>query len=330
MIAAIQAELQRMCMGSAPDTDLTALPGLSLTLQPAANYIAALGLWQCLSHTWPRCRAVWDETSSCVPHVAGIPYAEITAHLLERAARNDWTAPLRETKHPLLGNAGRRSLLRGATTARAWLEQKLPPDEAAAELDWVLLGSTPRKLRSPMDLLKNGKWTRRPVPHGYWNLGTIAPDVLAANGSPYGNYRSAWLAVLAWEALPWLDRDWTERAIARPRLFDKELQGARRHDFPFIENLGADQCQWIVPVWHEPIELRRAAIWFRGRRRFTGRAWSRWTWSRYHDHPVCSWRTYGMRRLVSEQTWEYVSYGKAVRYIGGHWYSRYRFDQHAQ
>jgi hypothetical protein len=341
ILDAIRAEIGSMLM-PAPQRASVYLPRLGIPTQPAAIYIATLGLMQVVSRRWPTAIAWWDPTT-LAPCFHGVEWGDIKAHLIERALANNWTAPLRETKHPLLGNAGRRSLLRGVVEAREWLSRPENLEQHAREIDWLCIdGATLGQIKTPARY--------RSVASNYWNLGTICPGVLAANGSPYGNWHTPWLAVLAWEALPWLDAEWTERALTRERLYEFEPEGARRHDFPFIDQIHKDLCQWVVPVWHTPTEVRRCGVWFGRRGKHLGSTWSRWTWSRFHNHPDLTWQTYGLRRLLSDMTWEFCNYGPAAYYPAKahegdgfeqhvnsfinhqaesiHWITRYRASQH--
>lgn len=308
VITALCAEMSALCAPPHAPSPAVRLDGLSLPSGPAIQYAATIGLWQCLSHTWPSARVCWTQ-DTLVPQAAGIGWDALTAHLMECASRSDWTSPLRPTKHPLLANTGRRSLLRGVGEARDCLARGMSDTARRDELHWVLTGMASGSGQPPRARQSRASQSN------WWNLGSLCPHTLAVEGAPYGYYASPWLAVLAWEALPWLDGDWTRRGTERPRLYDAEPSGPRRNDYPYVQRVDAAACQLVMPVPHDAIELRRLGVWFRGRGHHTGRTWSRVIWRDYHSHPSITWWTYGLHACVSDRTREWQSYGRAVRYL---------------
>lgn len=150
--------------------------------------------------------------------------------LVERASSNSWIEPLKPSKHPFFCNRGRRSLLRGVGDARRHLSKMSVKQSRQELLGYIHQHNLP--LGAMGTRRPDAKWTMMKKDGGWWNLGTLQPNVIDCQGTH--QIVSAWVAALVWEVVSLLPEtiDKMSRPIGDNRASSQILIPGHPHSEP--------------------------------------------------------------------------------------------------
>jgi hypothetical protein len=238
-------------------------------------YLLSIGTLCALERAHPQTACWWD--GGLMLRV-NLPAEDLYAALDEVATACQWRADTGATKHLAFMAVGRRKPADYIAPARELLAI-MDAAQRRAELLCVVANGPPVRLQFPP------RWSAKSY---CWSLQTVYPECMKTAQSPFPPLLSAWHAALVGESRAWLC----------DALAIEEFQ--RTPGWTRNGALG----DWLLPVWHEPMEIRRARIFFRPRGRHSGASWSRWL--RTCGRPEASWLKY---RLSESTGRVYVIFG---------------------